>query len=421
MRKTALFALVFFLLGKTLPFCCTGFTAFTSLGILVGNNEDYIDSYTDTVVRVRPADGSTYGCLLLGFNQQNFSMGGMNDQGLYFDMFTVPAFAWAPDPNRLDYDGFLEGKMLEECATVQEAVAFLTAYNDPGMGSVYYQIFLVDRSGDAAVVNWWDGDYEVVRKSEIFLVVTNFFLLHPEYGSYPCWRHITASQMLKEAEEYTAELFRTILETVNLTSNYSNICNLTTGDLFVYNRYNFEECIHFNIHQELAKGYFDYQLPDYFSQIHVLAPKEGVMVTNLPLSFEWEGDPDSRYQLFLSTNPNFTDCVPIEVVSRGKRVLNESTAAFIPLVFFAGFLSFAFLGQKRKSGILLLMAAVFLSLFLVSCESSPPPDFDAPHKESLTVNNLQSNTTYYWKIRAFRAGSVFTESIVFTFNTGDVR
>jgi hypothetical protein len=419
MRGITFFWIIFFLCGNILIFCCTGITGLSARGILVGNNEDYIDSFIDTVVRVRPAAGGIYGCLLVGFYRQDFSMGGMNDQGLYFDMFTVPDFVWASDPNRLDYEGFLEGKMLSECATVVEAIDFLLAYNNPGMGTSYYQIFLVDRTGDAAIINWWNGDYEVVRKENMYMAVTNFLLLHPEYGGYPCWRFITASEMLKNAGNYTVEFFRSILKTVSLTSNYSNICNLNTGDLIVYNRYNFQEFIQFNIHQELTKGYLDYQLPDYFSQIHIQTPQQGETVNQLPLTFNWEGDPNSSYQLFLSTDPEFTDCIPIELRA-GKSLATGSPTMYIPFLFFVGFLSIHFLGKKKNNWILFLLLIILFSFFQLACESPSALESNSVNVVSITVDDLQSNTTYYWKIRAIRSEPVFTESIVFTFNTGDV-
>ena len=333
-------------------------------------------------------------------------------------MFTVPSCAWSPDPNRLNYDGFLESKMLAECANVREALAFFLKYNNPNMGYSHYQIFVADRSGAAAVISWYGGDYEIVNKETPFMVVTNFFQLHPEYGNFPCWRHATAVEMLQEAQAFTLPLLRSILEKVNLGSNYSNICNLQNGEMHIYNNHNFEESIILNIRQETGKDRQELALPEYFSKIKLALPAQGAICSPQEVVFRWQGKPDSQYSLLLSTDPDFLDCQPLQVENRTRSAISPMNCnpdaalllgfAFLPL----------FTGWRKKAMIrsLFLLA---IALFLVSCKSTAPelPATDVTN-HSTRINDLQPNCTYYWKIRAMQKADHFTESITRTFTTG---
>ena len=119
-----LFVAVIFLSCWINVFPCTGVTAKTSSGILVASNEDFNTTYKDVVARVRPAASGKYGYLATGFERHDYFMMGLNDRGLFLDMFALPScFQWERDPDKLDFNGQLERKMLEECATAEQVVA----------------------------------------------------------------------------------------------------------------------------------------------------------------------------------------------------------------------------------------------------------------------------------------------------------
>ena len=97
---------------------CTGFTASDGNNVLVGGNEDNVDS--EIFVHIIPPGDGSYGkifCFYTGFGIQHM----INDQGLYWDGF------WAP---HLDiYEG--EGKprpytwineWMDTCSTVDEII-----------------------------------------------------------------------------------------------------------------------------------------------------------------------------------------------------------------------------------------------------------------------------------------------------------
>jgi hypothetical protein len=77
--------------------------------------------------------------------------------------------------------------ILGSCATVEEVIAFCKRYN-----LIYFknnQLFVVDKTGKAAVVSWGETDVEVTWLKKDYHAVTNFFLQHPERGNTPCPRY----------------------------------------------------------------------------------------------------------------------------------------------------------------------------------------------------------------------------------------
>jgi len=416
--------IIFQLLILWFPGCpevypCTGINAPSSQGILVGSNEDYNSTYKDIIARIRPATEGKYGYLATGFQRHDFFMIAINDQGLFIDLFTVPFyFPWIHHPDKLDYNGFLEGKLLEECADVEQAIAFLRQYNTVNMATNLYQIYVVDKSGKSAVINWADGDIEVVRAQEEYQVVTNFFLLHPECGSYPCWRYITASEKLKNAAEFSFRLIHDIIEEVNLGSNYSQISNLTKGEMYLFNNHNFDEFITLNLSQEIQKGAHDYFLPDYFSQVKLLAPADKEIVpSSNKVTFKWEGLNTSTYQISYATDPDFKNCRLINIISRHSQRINGISGATLILGSIFFFILFPQNYRRRFFQLSIIFMLIFSSM--IACERDNFDNTDpAIEVFSETVAELQSGVTYYWKVMATAGSDINTESIVRTFTIG---
>ncbi|MEN6368667.1 MAG: hypothetical protein ABFD77_03095 [Thermotogota bacterium] len=94
-------------------------------------------------------------------------MQGINDRGLYFDLFSAPLRS-TPAPlqgsGNLPAGGSRQGAAIEHgmmttCATVPEALAFLRARDYAG-NEPEVQVFVADRAGDAAV---YTGKQDVFR------------------------------------------------------------------------------------------------------------------------------------------------------------------------------------------------------------------------------------------------------------------
>ena len=87
MRITIFWATwIIVILANPMSYACTGFMMTDGEIVLVGNNEDSKIPYTR--VRFIPAENERFGRVYFGYD--NWSpQGGMNDQGLFFDYFSV--------------------------------------------------------------------------------------------------------------------------------------------------------------------------------------------------------------------------------------------------------------------------------------------------------------------------------------------
>ena len=91
-----------------------------------GSNEDFWDS--DTNIWFYPAEEGKYGRVFFGYNN-GFPQGGMNDQGLSFDGASTPESNLKISRGKKSHNGYLIEKILEECATVEEALKIVEEYN----------------------------------------------------------------------------------------------------------------------------------------------------------------------------------------------------------------------------------------------------------------------------------------------------
>jgi predicted choloylglycine hydrolase len=273
MRILFLFLIITILLfSYSHAFACTVFNCNRGHAVLVGNNEDWRYS-TNVKLWFVTSTGKDYGRVCFGWNQLFFfrqAQGGMNDQGLFFDWALCPK----SDPPEFTFKKkiasfSLPDKLLAECATVDEAIAWLKQYN---ILFVRSHIMLVDKSGNSAVVEWVDGEFKILRKKEDCQVMTNFWLSHPELGNYPCQRYNKVKEMLGNRKEISAEYFTSILKTVAIYERtddgnesgtvYSNVYDLAKGDIYIYYKRDFENPIKINLKTEIEKGNHSYRLSD---------------------------------------------------------------------------------------------------------------------------------------------------------------
>ncbi|MFC2164659.1 tetratricopeptide repeat protein [Acidobacteriota bacterium] len=251
-------------------FPCTIFNAAKNGIVLAAGNEDMIS--TDTKVWFIPGKDGKYGVVYVGFENYG-KQAAMNDQGLFFDGNALKYAKMKPKPEKLPFpkDRDLVMMIMEECATVEDVVELMSKYNLEGLNNG--QGHFADKTGAAAVIGPdKNGDMFVVRKKGIFQVSTNFSLANPEFGgyNYPCPRYNIATEMLESMEDLTVERFRAILSAVHSEGSsptvYSTICDLTDGDIYIYNFHNFEEEVKFHLEDELSKGEQTYTITELFSR-----------------------------------------------------------------------------------------------------------------------------------------------------------
>ncbi len=231
--------------------------------VLAGNNEDWKNPKTK--IWFIPAANGEYGRVCVGFDDM-YAQGGMNDQGLFIDANALAPTGWEPIEGKPTFRGSLD-KILAECATVEDAIAFCDKYNFPGLARARFPI--ADRTGASVVIEYGQGKVQYVRKTGDYQIATNFVITNVKGENYPCTRYKIADKMLKNADDVSLDLVRAALSATHQENQYptvySNICDLKNGMLYLYNFHNFEEVVQFNLQEELKKGRKTYDIPSLFS------------------------------------------------------------------------------------------------------------------------------------------------------------
>jgi hypothetical protein len=258
-------ALVVLIIFNTAIFGCTVFKVTKGKQTFFCNNEDGPD--THAVISFKPASNGKYGRFFMYFPKdpnpmiRTYPQGGMNDQGLVFDITATPLnknrkLIFPETAQRLK--DILMEKVMSECATVEESLHLIFRYKTSEMGMI--QILIADKAGDSAVLGVGnDGRMSIIRKTADYQVLTNFSLPDPENSViYPCFRYEAAIEMIQSMDELSIDYLRSILSVVHVeglaSTVYSNIYDLNKGDIYFYYFHNFETPVKLNLEEELKKG-----------------------------------------------------------------------------------------------------------------------------------------------------------------------
>lgn len=234
---------------------------------LAGNNEDFFFPYTQAAFF--PPEEGKYGRVYFGYQARHgvefgAYQGGVNDQGLFFDGLATDPVPVTGSRDKESYNGNLLERLLEKCATVEEALALFGRYDLSFMAS--FQLMIGDKTGDAAIV---EGD-EVIRKKGGHQVATNFYQSIVDPAHARCDRYRTAVQLLRAGEGRTVASMRDILDAVHAEGGvhtvYSNVYDLKRGLIHVYHFHDFANVVTFDLAEELAKGPHTYELASLFPE-----------------------------------------------------------------------------------------------------------------------------------------------------------
>jgi hypothetical protein len=267
---------IWFTFESTKPQSCTIFTASQDGTVLFGNNEDW--HAPDLVIGFFPPSASGYGSVHFGrrLNNGNENYEGVvNDQGLAWDLNSVPSTKLNPLPEK-PYSHARDNyftTISKTAATVEESIKIARDF-DFG-DSMPYQIHVADASGDAVVISPGpDGEMAFTRKpaGDGYLLSTNFNLAIPEKGPKD-FRYDTAASMLENltsSQVLTPDFGGEILNAVhlnNLTTYtlYSNVIDLKNRDIYLYYMSQYDEVIKLDIEEELAKGQRVVEMRDLFT------------------------------------------------------------------------------------------------------------------------------------------------------------
>ena len=383
--------------------------------VLAATNKDW--NNIETRILFLPASDGKYGRVYFGYQvSQGFqNVGGMNDQGLWYDGASLP--------ERLDIKNYydkpiIEGelceKALEECASVDEVIALYEKYFTPHWQG---HSMWADKYGNSVIIEFGEKDVVFIRKINPYQVMTNFYVSDIANARwYNCYRYEVANNMLSGSAEISNSLFRSILDATHQTGMtptvYSNIYDLKNGEIYIFNFHNYEEFAKINLAEQLSKGEQYLKLPALFNQIKLSKPSSGAKVDPSSLTFIWNGDAQT-YHLYCSENSDLVGCVPIEICNTP---VSEEYSINLSSAYLAAFLFFAVFRRHKKVFILLIL---LLPIILLSCEmdiitSSYKP---SEYEHQWTIKDLKSSTKYYWKIVAIGENGINSESLTTPFKT----
>lgn len=267
-------ALLMLILCSTPAYACTVFNSSSSGKTLVGNNED--GGNKNTKVWFVPAEPGKHGAVFFGY-EDAWVQGGMNDQGLFLDWATTevmkPGFSLqsltSKDLISYTYFSNLNEKILRECSNLSDVLDMFKKYNEPSFS--YAHVMVVDKSGASVIVELFQGELKTLVKEEKYQYMTNFNITLSKQAGYNCSRYNILNHMFPSNPEATVDNFKSLLSATKVESTiYSNIYDLNTGDIYLYYLGSFDNCIKFNLSDELKKGKHIYNMSELFN--HLIPP-----------------------------------------------------------------------------------------------------------------------------------------------------
>ncbi|HEX8349624.1 MAG TPA: hypothetical protein VF598_06670, partial [Hymenobacter sp.] len=216
------------------------------------NNEDFFHTASN-YVNVFPAKGkNTLGYITLTYGSPGSSIqGGVNEAGVFFDINALPppqkyklSIGKKPFPhgNMLEY-------MLQHCKSVPEFLALWDTYYLPDMGD---QIHVADKYGNLAVIA-----PDTILRATRQLTSTNFNVCDTGPAKQSCWRYPIAQKLLAQGGVSQASLVKIAAATSNgefITSVYTNIHNLSTGEIWFYLAEEYQTPWHTSVPALLKQG-----------------------------------------------------------------------------------------------------------------------------------------------------------------------
>ena len=261
-------ALLVALVAADLTAACTIVSAVAANGQVWNlNNEDGPPDVA-TLLSVTPSSApGRYGYFTLhyltpgkgpGVNAQ----GGTNEAGLTFDFNAIdPVVPFDPATKRpfpAGNDAIFD-HVLGTMRTVGEVVDFFDTYWFEG-GFTSAQMHVADRDGTFAIIS---PSGTRVSEPGRPLITTNFDICGGEDGSF-CWRYPIAERTLAEREVGLATMLSIALDTRQKehTTVYTNVQNLTTGDVWFMSVHDPDRIARVNVADLLARGAHVYPLSD---------------------------------------------------------------------------------------------------------------------------------------------------------------
>lgn len=165
------------------------------------------------------------------------SVDGMNDQGLGISIMSLNNVERRPDTDKTDTIIILAIRgILDKCATVDEAVAFLSSYDVHSMFDKDNHLFITDKSGKSVVAEWVNDELTITEINYVtnYIIATHendddrrFVVLKNKLeDAKGVLTMDEAMDLLKDASQYSEDSFQT---------EWSCVYDLDHFVLYIYN------------------------------------------------------------------------------------------------------------------------------------------------------------------------------------------
>ncbi len=217
---------------------------------IIGNHEDWFED--NAAIKINSSNEHRYGSLIFTFLDEKWAQGGINEEGLFFDAAYTPYQKIISVPERIHFEGYIWQEVLDKCASVDEAIKLLSAYQLPDLEEAH--IFLADANGNAIVLGVKEGNIEIKTIEESHLLQTNFNPWHPELSEETkCWRYEKSEELIMINDAPTVDNMRNILSQTHQEklTVYSNIYDLKSRKIYTYYKRDFDNPIVIDLEEVL--------------------------------------------------------------------------------------------------------------------------------------------------------------------------
>lgn len=252
-------------------YSCTIFSGKDSKGqVWAGNNEDWLFTFK-SYINIVPPTANTFGYFYFTYNHPKLDQqGGTNDAGMFFNFNYIPSANYNQGKKKEYYPGGtfkLFEHILKQCSTVQEVIELFKKYRLDNLQTS--QLHIADKYGNLGIIA---GDSMRITQAP-FQVSTNYNVFNPAQNSNdePCYRMPIAQRILKNNDP-SFESFSQICDSTHqyypdgAGTIYSNIHNLSTGEIWFYYGLNYKKPYKTTIKELLALGETSISIHDFFKE-----------------------------------------------------------------------------------------------------------------------------------------------------------
>ncbi|NNG00552.1 MAG: linear amide C-N hydrolase [Desulfobacteraceae bacterium] len=224
----------------------------------MAGNEDWYNS--NSSIKIVPASSGDFGYAVFGVSRyiDSHPQIGLNEKGLGVDWATIPQSKFVHHPKRLPLITPLIPELMKRCESVGDVIRFIEKYNIPHFAAEH--LLVADRFGDAIVLEWHNETVQVVTTDKKYQLITNFNILAPSTGWYPCDRFSAGESILKAERghlpsiEYIAMILDAMHSEGKFQTLYSYVFDLQKESIVLYNRFDFSRKTTLNLEDLLKKG-----------------------------------------------------------------------------------------------------------------------------------------------------------------------